>query len=691
MNMKLKYLLPAAMLATAFSASAVPAYPGLLERTFEDGSTVMVRLHGDEYFHYMTDEQGFLLVNNGKNVAYQLKDGVRVMADDATLEKMFSEREATEQAQMLKAAAMQRTAALDKNGRTTFPTLGDVHFIVLLVQYDDVKFTSPTIREDMDAMLNQQGYSKNDCVGSVRDYYIHNSDGQFKPTFDISEVITLPHTSSYYVGNGKYDKIQEMVATAVSLADPKVDFSKYCYGEPGVCDAVIIWYAGYGQADTLDPTCIWPHQSSIYYNNVYADDTRIGVYCCFNELNGGSHYRNGDGAMAGMGTPIHEFGHAMGFPDLYDPNYKVKSTPCSWSVFDQGPYLGDGYCPPVFSAYERYLMKWLDFEEVEEGTKYTLKDLNDENRALRIPVLNSKGAAFQNEYFVLESRKRTAGWDAYLPGSGMLIWHIDYDNNKWMTNSVNTVESRKRCHIVTADGSANYNIGKTNATSARAAWPQDMNYITPDTEITLNSNYVFAASNTGSSFITDIKYDTETGVVSFDYNMIKETPNEVTVLNQPVRGMGFNDIPNNELTFTWDAVEGATDYQLTLFRKSGTNVFYEAGLNERSVGKVTSYTLPSLDRKKLDFEYTAYVRVVKGVPSSEKSNEVVFVPSECKVSSVAGVATDNVKILGLKGAIQAPADAEIYNMQGVRCDREGLTPGIYVVRVAGNVTKVNVK
>ena len=38
--------------------SAVPAYPGKIRVTQPDGSVITVRLHGDEWFHYITDESG---------------------------------------------------------------------------------------------------------------------------------------------------------------------------------------------------------------------------------------------------------------------------------------------------------------------------------------------------------------------------------------------------------------------------------------------------------------------------------------------------------------------------------------------------------------------------------------------------------------------------------------------------------
>lgn len=690
--MKFKYLLPAAMLATALSSQAVPAYPGLIQRTLEDGSTVMVRLHGDEFFSYMTDADGFLLQQGADGrVAYKLDaSNAKVLASQSVIDEMHTAVAETPVYKVMRANEKQRMAALDSRGRSTFCTEGDVHFLVLLVQYSDIKFNSPTIREDMDAMLNKEGYNLNGCPGSIRDYFMASSNGKFRPTFDVSPVITLPQTSSYYVGTNKYDNVAELVKNAVELADPDVDFSKYCNLQEGWVDAVIIWYAGYGQADTANKEYIWPHQSDLRYRNIKADGVQIGAYCMFNELNGGTHYYNKDGAMAGVGTPIHEFGHVMGLPDLYDPDYSVRSTPGRWDIMDQGPYLGDGYCPPSYSGYERWCLRWTDYEDVKQGTHYNLEDINKNGRALRIPVINTSGTEYLNEYFVLEHRERS-GWDAYLPNDGMLLWHVDYNKAAWNNNTVNSNESRKRLHLITADGSANYKLGNTSSTTDKAAWPQEINYITPDTDITLNTNYVLADSETGNSFITNIAYDVQNKCTTFDYNMITESPTDVTVMAAPVRIQNEMGNPTNDFTFSWEPVEGADSYRLTVYRLSGGRTYYESGLNEKDMGTATSYTLESLARNKLDLTYYAYVRVVKGIPSLEKSNEVEFVPSQVELTGVEGVEIGNEAIRGLKGAILAPADAEIYNMQGMRCNATGLQPGIYMVRTAAGTVKVTVK
>lgn len=688
--MKLRHLLPAALMVLPLGAAAVPAYPGLIPHTLADGTTVMVRIHGDEYFNYMTDEAGFLLTQEGGRLSYETLNGARVRVDEQTLAAMRQTRRAASGYKALDQARQHRMATLNKEGRTTFPTIGDVHFLVLLVQFTDKQFNYENPKEEMWAKLNQEGYSKYGSIGSMRDYYIAASDGKFRPTFDVSDVIQLDHESAFYAGNGKYDEVQTLVYEATTKAHDHIDYSKYDYDGDGEVDNVIIFYAGYGQADSPDKTAIWPHQGRLYEYSVAYDGKSIGTYCCFNELNG-SHYYAGDKQPVGIGTAVHEFGHVMGMPDLYDPSYAVQSTPARWSLMDQGSYLGDGYTPPLTSGYESWMFNWLEYETVEDNTVYDLEPLTKKKRVLRIPVFRNDDTEYANEYFLLESRKKE-GWDINLPNEGMLIWHLDYSQTVWQRNTVNSTRTRPRCHLITSDGSANYKLDNYNASSVDAAWPGVQGYITPDTEITFDTNSTSAKYRTGNTFIHNIEFDVESGNTRFDYNTISATPDDVTVMNTPGRVPGSNGSLSNEIELTWEPVEGAVDYKLTVFRlDSKGNRSYENRLNDKSVGNVTSYVLPRFSSSKMGLEYHAYVRVVKPIPSSEISNEVLFVGDNLEASGIGQVEAGNAAIYGLKGAIEAPEGAEVYSISGVRTGTTGLDAGIYIVRYNGTVTKVAVK
>ena len=43
----------------------------------------------------------------------------------------------------------------------------------------------------------------------------------------------------------------------------------------------------------------------------------------------------------------------------------------------------------------------------------------------------------ENDFFILENRQQK-GWDEYIPGHGMLVWHINFVADLWEANQVNS-------------------------------------------------------------------------------------------------------------------------------------------------------------------------------------------------------------------------------------------------------------
>ena len=54
--------------------------------------------------------------------------------------------------------------------------------------------------------------------------------------------------------------------------------------------------------------------------------------------------------------------------------------------------------------------------------------------------------------FYLFENRQNVGWDAYLPGHGMLVTKITYNANKWSQNTVNNTASSMGVDIIEADG-----------------------------------------------------------------------------------------------------------------------------------------------------------------------------------------------------------------------------------------------
>lgn len=86
-----------------------------------------------------------------------------------------------------------------------------------------------------------------------------------------------------------------------------------------------------------------------------------------------------------------------------------------WDVMDTGNYNNESHTPPAYSAFERFTVGWLDFVELDTPADLvTLDELTQNNVAYKIST------ADENEFFTLENRQQK-GWDAYLPGRGLMI------------------------------------------------------------------------------------------------------------------------------------------------------------------------------------------------------------------------------------------------------------------------------
>lgn len=691
--MKLKHLLTIAALAAPFAASAVPAYPGFITKTNPDGTTVEIRIHGDEFFSYVTNADNVLMEQNAEGYWMPVqKNGVNVIATEAVINEMVSSKGALK---MRQKSEQQRMAALDSDGRSLYPTIGeDIHSLVILMEYADTKFSIPDAKQEFSDWLNKEGYSNYDAVGSVRDYYVAASHGQFKPVFDVKGIVTLPETSSYYVGaNKKYQNFHEALEYAVSELDDEINFADYDYDGDGVIDTIYFIYAGYGQADTGDDSTIWPHQSSMTQYKITLDGKSFGPYATSNELSGLGYYRD-ELIMDGIGTFVHEYGHVLGLPDLYDPNYRDSAIiPGKWSTMDSGSYNLNKTCPPLFSGYEKWVCNWLELEDVEEGKSYTLLTSDQENRALKIPVYR-RGNENKKEFFILESRSNSGGWDQGFADSGMLIWHIDYQSMYWAQNAVNSTPAHPRVFLVTADGSGNPFLSNYGMAD-KATWPgtyTQNTFISPETKITLD---VYTSGGTNDSFITSIAYDNELRQSTFNYNVVKEAPDVTTLMKTPNSLYNERGREVNTVRFYWDAVEGASGYNLTVWRETEDGeILYVNGANELAVGNVTQYDITNISSFLWTEKMYASVRVVKELPSTAISNIVEFVPDELErvpMSSIENVVTKDVNIYSVKGQIIAPEDARVYNLGGVEVGKENLSAGIYIVRYENKAVKVVVK
>ena len=425
----------------ALSAMAVPAKPGVRTYRQPDGTTVQYIVHGDEYYHFVTDLNGNLMVKNA--AGYYVRTG----------EKPDNARIKARRAQ----GRMQPQRRMPNTGNVNLAPRG----LFILVNFADnnAKFQSSNSLEEMRKMLNEEGYSYDGAPGSVKDYFKAQSGGKYNPQFDVYGPVELPKNRAHYGENDDFDNDMypdPMVIEACKALEDKIDFTLYDGDSDGEIDFVYIIYAGKGEADTEVEDYIWPHQWAIAEpieeggagHTVYLDGKLLNVYACGPEL-------SGMGGRNGIGTLCHEFSHVLGLPDYYDTEYGDNDddgrTPYDWSLMDHGSYNNDGITPPNWSAYDKYYVGWFTPAILNSEKTVELPADGKTSYCVKLDGIQPEATSTDTVYYI-ENRQQE-GWDEYLPGHGMLIWQVVYDQEAWDGNVPNNEAGQPRCTVLSASGS----------------------------------------------------------------------------------------------------------------------------------------------------------------------------------------------------------------------------------------------
>lgn len=455
--MKKLYLMLSMLFAFGAAANAIPAKKLQKVITLTNGTQVSVELRGDEYLSWWegTDGTAYRTTATDENVfeAFDL---------EAQKPAAAARRARTEQGRVARLARVKNSL---KGADDKMRGLGGDHItykgvkkgLVVLVDFKNKKFADGHDLEYYKNVINGKDFSdeKEGYVGSVRDYFLAQSNGQFELDFDVVGPVTMSNNYGYYGYDGAYqkdEKVYEMIKEACDGIQDQVNLKDYDWDGDGEADQVFFLYAGLGQASGGSASTIWPHESELRYwpCGVLSYSTgKINTYACANELQpetqGSSRY-----ISAGIGTICHEFSHCLGFADMYDTTGGGGYGMSVFDVMDQGSYNGNGFVPCNYTAFERIYAGWVEAIELESpATVKDMKSVSDYGRPFI--MYNYKNT---NEYFLLENRQNT-GWDKGLYGSnGLLIVHVNYVPSRWANNSVNSsAEKIQCCTVVNADGS----------------------------------------------------------------------------------------------------------------------------------------------------------------------------------------------------------------------------------------------
>jgi len=330
------------------------------------------------------------------------------------------------QAKMLKRMRQESPKLKVQQALEIKPALGVIRALVLLADFPD------TIAKTSVSAVNEKLFSvKTFPTGSFRDYYLENSYGKLDIQGDVvgdpksrTGWLRMKRDYGYYANNqfglGEPPRsAKQLVIDAIEAAfkaNPNLDPTKYDRDRDGKVDMLIVVHAGGGSEGTTDPSQIWSHHSEINppiikngvaFTNyaIVAEDSNIGIY-------------------------VHEVGHILGLPDLYGTANSSAGLGF-WSLMAAGSNLPNdakqptliGTRPSHLDAWCKMRLGWLEPTEITTNSpNIKLPAVETTPQVIKVPA-NPMNPL---EYWLIETRwADPSNFDQYLPGSGVLIYHVD--------------------------------------------------------------------------------------------------------------------------------------------------------------------------------------------------------------------------------------------------------------------------
>jgi M6 family metalloprotease-like protein len=491
-------------------AQYVTAYPEPIDIEQPDATELTIRLSGDEVINYTRSEDGYTLLPDEDGVFYYAVEGANGDLVVSSYKANNKDKRSKSEKDFLKAlkknleySEKQKKEKKDKwNKKDTpkddaalefgpiddaFPSTGSRNMLVILAAFSDKSFVKTN--SNFNSIMN---------VGdsSFKAYYLDNSYNQLNVTTTVVGPYTINMTMSAADNNTR-----DFIARAVDAANNDgVNFANFDNNSDGNMDSLYVIHAGYGEEAGAPSYTIWSHSWDLSsYARTY-DGVYISSYATSPELRGAS-----GSTITAIGVICHEFGHNIGVPDYYDTDGSSSGGSAwdlkSWDVMAGGSWNNSGDTPAQHNMYTKWKLGWSNPTVISSEASLTLRNTGDYNEAYRVNTTTS------NEFFILENRQKT-GWDAYIGGHGMLIFHIDGNFIDGLSsNTVNANPSHQGVDIEEADNlrsSSNYGGDPFPGTANKTSF----------TDTTTPNSKSWAGANTNKP-ITNIAENS--GVITFDF------------------------------------------------------------------------------------------------------------------------------------------------------------------------------
>jgi len=443
------------------SAEASPAAPGVVKE-FEqpDGATIQLRLWGDEFVHGWETLDGYSVGKNPSSGYWEhlVRDNSGNLVPSGTVVGAGSPP--------APAHLRPSDAAIDEaRAARGAPPLGvppapappawagpDTDVLFIMVRFTDVPCTFTAAQ--MQTNLFGGGASG---PGDLDSYFSEISYGALQLDGTVVGCFSLSNTRAYY-DNGPATRPISLVNEAVALADSTVNFANFDNDGNTVVDALGIIYAGGGPHDgcftDAPPDNLWPHRWNTG-GTATGDGVTVNPYIMQSEITFAMADFICDERQT-IGLFAHEFGHALGLPDLYDTDLSSEGIG-SWSTMSS-QYLSTvnlADTPPHFDPWSKWFEGWIT-PVGYTGVNADVPIPQVETNPSVVRLLANPGGPDDwappgsGQYFLIENR-RQVNFDSRLPGCGLLIWHID-ESQSTNRNEGHTASSHRLVDLEEADG-----------------------------------------------------------------------------------------------------------------------------------------------------------------------------------------------------------------------------------------------
>jgi M6 family metalloprotease-like protein len=348
-----------------------------------------------------------------------------------------------------------------------------VRVLVILVDFSDNPYDqqfAPYVSRvsASPAMFNDLLFSTDGSnpTGSMTEYYLENSYGTFLVQGVVTDWYRMPKTYATYVGSNQglqtfSPNAQDLAWDAVSAASVDHDFSQFdSYGPNGVADGkmdgLFVVHAGTGFEDSNNGGINDIHSHKWQLRTAR---TINGVSVSAYSMEPEESYING--TISPIGVFCHEYGHFLGLPDLYDFDETGSSNSEGlgrWSVMAAGNWLGSSRTPSHYDAWSKIFLGFVTPDTLTTNLRnVSFPQVETSPTIYHIPGQNMPNG----EYFLVENRQKV-GFDVNIPGSGLLIYHIDEAANPPGRLWGNTNQNRYLVALEQADGRDDLAYGANN-------------------------------------------------------------------------------------------------------------------------------------------------------------------------------------------------------------------------------------